>query len=151
MTERPIIIIIIFIFAITCVNLIKSHALSTSPIFQLIFLKRRSRHRFLHSRCLVRCFAIGNSRIRLSVLQVDAANRFAQSHQTSAGAVPQSRFSSMPFKSVLLLRTKIDCAVDKSSINAPGKNKKPEVAIHLVVSSQMIRNLSASYAAVISM
>jgi hypothetical protein len=44
--------------------------------------------------------------------QTDAANRFAQSHQTSAGAVSKSSFSSVPFKSFFLLRTKIDYAVE---------------------------------------
>ena len=70
MKERPILVIITFIVAaITGVNLMKHHALSTSPSLQLIFLKRRSCHRFLQSRCLVHCFVFGNSRIRLSVLR----------------------------------------------------------------------------------
>ena len=70
MKERPTIVITACIVtAITGVNLIKFHALLTSPSLQLIFLKRRSCHRFLQSRCLVRRFVFGNSRIRLSVLR----------------------------------------------------------------------------------
>lgn len=150
MTKRSIIVIIIFIVAaITGVNLNKFNTPSTSPILQLSFLKISCK-RFLQSRCLVSRFLFGNSSIRLSVLRptplFDLLSHIspvlAQYLREDLLLCPSNPSSYYVLKQTMQLSNLPQMQQEY--------NNKPEVAIHLIVSSQMICNLRTSYAAVIT-